>query len=96
MELLLATLSLRRFRDRRLGHSMARAYLASGQANSIRFGNGLFDWAFHNLAAVVDREDDSKSDEEVRRQFRTCLEFCTEGALPFSAPQKESGRIPLL
>ena len=62
---------------------MARVYVVAGQANSVRFGNGLFDWAFNNLDAVIDLEDYRRSDEDVRARFRTCLEVLRRRDLTF-------------
>lgn len=85
IQLLLATLALNYYQDPSERHSIARYYINSGQANSVRFGNGLFDWAFDNLAAVIDLED--RSDEDVRRRFRSCLERLRRRRLTFLGAQ---------
>jgi hypothetical protein len=92
LELFLGTLALKCFDDPNERHDRARFYVESGLANSIRFGNGLFDWAFDNLAAVIDLEDRSKSDEHVRPKFRSCLEKMRQRGLTFLGA--ESGLYP--
>ena len=81
IELLLATLALNCYEDIRERHDRARFHINSGQANSLRFGNGLFDWAFDNLAAVIDLEEGKE--EDVRRRFRSCLERLNKRGLTF-------------
>lgn len=92
LELLLGTLALNCSENLQERHSLSRLYIESGQANSIRFGNGLFDWAFDNLAAVIDLEDQIRSDEDVRRRFRSCLERLRKRGLNFLGTQ--SGIYP--
>jgi hypothetical protein len=90
VELLLGTLALNCYDDVRERHDRARFHINSGQANSLRFGNGLFDWAFDNLAAVIDLQE--RRDEEVRRRFRSCLERLNKRGLTFLGAQ--SGTYP--
>jgi hypothetical protein len=92
VELLLGTLALSCCDDPDERRAMAWYYITSGQANSIRFGHGLFDWAFDNLAAVIDLDDRSKSDEDVRLRFRSCLERLKKRGLTFLGAQ--SGTYP--
>ena len=92
LELLLGTLALNCYEEPEERHAIARYYIECGQANSLRFGNGLFDWAFDNLAAVVDLQDVARSDEEVRRRFRSCLERLRRRGLTFLGAQ--SGIYP--
>jgi tetratricopeptide (TPR) repeat protein len=90
IELLLGTLALNCYDDAKQRHEVARFYINSGQANSLRFGNGLFDWAFDNLAAVIDLREGK--DEDVRRRFRSCLERLNKRGLTFLGAQ--SGIYP--
>lgn len=90
IELLLGTLALNCYEDVGERHEMARFHVDSGQANSLRFGNGLFDWAFDNLAAVIDLEEGR--DEDGRRRFRSCLERLNKRGLTFLGAQ--SGIYP--
>jgi hypothetical protein len=90
IELLLATLALNCYEDIRERHDRARFHINSGQANSLRFGNGLFDWAFDNLTAVIDLEEGKE--ENVRRRFRSCLERLNKRGLTFLGAQ--SGIYP--
>ncbi|HEV7642781.1 MAG TPA: hypothetical protein VGO50_02460 [Pyrinomonadaceae bacterium] len=83
LQLLLATLALNYYEDTSERHSIARYYIESGQANSIRFGNGLFDWAFDNLAAVIDLADEYQPDDHARRRFQSCLERLKRRGLTF-------------
>jgi hypothetical protein len=92
LELLLGTLALACYEDPEDRHLRARSYVLSGQANCIRFGNGLFDWAFDNLAAVIDLEDRSKNDEHVRARFRSSFEKLRQRGLTFVGA--ESGLYP--
>lgn len=92
LDLLLATLSLNCLEDRKERLAQARFYIDSGQANSIRFGNGLFDWAFDNLAAIVDLNDSEKSHDYVRARFRSCMERLRIRGLTFVG--SESGTFP--
>jgi hypothetical protein len=92
LELLLGTLSLSLRVDEDERRAWARSYVTSGQANSVRYGNGLFDWAFDNLAAVIDLDDPRRVDEDVRMRFRTCLERLRQRGLTFLGA--ESGTYP--
>lgn len=92
LDLLLATLALNCFKDRDERLFQARYYIDSGQANSIRFGHGLFDWAFDNLAAIVDLNDSGQSHESVRARFRSCMERLRIRGLTFVG--SESGTFP--
>jgi hypothetical protein len=92
LELLLGTLTLSVTTDDGERRARARSYVFSGQANSIRYGNGLFDWAFDNLAAVIDLEDPQRIDEDARSRFRTCLERLRQRGLTFLGA--ESGTYP--
>jgi hypothetical protein len=74
LELLLGTISLYTESSSIEAYARARAYIESGQANSVRYGNGLFDWAFENLAAVIDIGDPTRSDGDVSERFTSCLE----------------------
>lgn len=90
LELLLGTLALNCYEDPRERYDRARFYVNSGQANSIRFGHGLFDWALDNLAAVIALQD--QTDEEVRPRFRSCFERLRKRGLTFLGA--ESGTYP--
>lgn len=92
LELFLGTLALACYEEADERHVRARSYIESGQANSIRFGNGLFDWAFDNLAAVVDLEDRDKPEDSVRARFRSSLEKMRQRGLTFVGAQ--SGLYP--
>ena len=92
LELLLGTLSLNTQAAPSDRHARARAYIKSGLANSVRYGNGLFDWAFDNLAAIVDLNDPGENDDAVRRRFSSCLERLRVRGLTFLGA--ESGTYP--
>ena len=92
LELLLATLALNAYGSLQERHARALSYVTSGQANSIRFGNGLFDWAFDNLMAVIDLNDERRPGEEVRRRFLSCLYRLRNRDLTFVGAQ--SGIYP--
>jgi|GEM_PF-3613548 len=92
LDLLLATLALNCFADRSEAFVQARIYIDSGQANSVRFGNGLFDWAFDNLAAIVDLNDPTQHDDLVRARFRSCMERLRVRGLTFVG--SSSGTFP--
>ena len=83
LELLLGTISLYTASSPQEARSRARAHVESGQANSVRYGNGLFDWAFDNLAAVIDLEDPTREDKDVDRRFNSCLERLRRRGLAF-------------
>lgn len=80
VELLLGTLALQCLPEE--GRRIASYYVETGQANSVRFGNGLFDWAFDNLAAVIERPD-IYSSEVTRRRLDTCHERLRRRGLLF-------------
>jgi len=92
LDLLLGTLALRCFEDRNERLEQVRFYIKSGHANSLRFGNGLFDWAFDNLAAVADLDDPDREHNFVRERFRTCMERLRLRGLTFVGSQ--SGIFP--
>jgi hypothetical protein len=83
LELLLGTISLYTAGTPDEGRRLARTYVVSGQANSVRYGNGLFDWAFDNLAAVIDLEDPARVDDDIRARFESCLERLRRRGLAF-------------
>lgn len=87
LDLLLGTLALMCCEDPKERLSLVRFYIESGQANSIRFGNGLFDWAFDNLAAVADLEDPNRSHDYIRARFRSCMERLRLRGLTFLGSQ---------
>lgn len=92
LDLLLGTLALNCCEDRDERLTLARFYIESGQANSIRFGNGLFDWAFDNLAAIADFHDPDRPHDYVRARFRSCMERLKIRGLTFVGSQ--SGTFP--
>ncbi len=92
LDLLLGTLALRCFEDRNERLSQVRFYIESGHANSLRYGNGLFDWAFDNLAAVTDLDDPDREHNFVRERFRSCMERLRLRGLTFVGSQ--SGIFP--
>jgi len=92
LDLLLGTLALNCCDDPHERLTLARFYIESGQANSIRFGNGLFDWAFDNLAAITDLHDPSRPHDLVRARFRSCMERLRIRGLTFVGSQ--SGTFP--
>jgi hypothetical protein len=92
LDLLLGTLALICCEDRNERLTLVRFYIESGQANSIRFGNGLFDWAFDNLAAIADLHDPDRPHDYVRARFRSCMERLRIRGLTFVGSQ--SGTFP--
>lgn len=68
LELFLGTLALQCF-DEEQGLRLARYYSTCGHSDSLRYGNGLFDWAFDNLAAASERPDLHRT--ELARQYLT-------------------------
>ena len=71
LELLLAVLSLRHFEDQADARARALFYVDAGLNDSARYGNGLFDWAFHNLAGAIQHKN-SAGLELAGRHFETC------------------------
>jgi len=88
-ELLLATLALSVFDDEDQAKTISTGYANRGLNDSARFGNGLFDWAFHNLLGVISSPR-SESDgfrhsmtEQGRRHFESCFETLRSRGLTF-------------
>jgi hypothetical protein len=80
-ELLLATLALQIF-DGEEATAKGQYYATRGLHDSLRFGNGLFDWAFHNLLAVTWSPEGIMTDR-ARREFESCLEVLQDRGLTF-------------
>ena len=81
-QLLLATIILQSSIDKEESAKIAFEYAKSGGENSIRYGNGLFDWAFDNLKAVI-ALNEFQNKEEARLYFSTCYERLKRRGLLF-------------
>jgi len=82
IQLVLATLCLHLSGDDEYNRMLSHNYINAGQENSIRYGNGLFDWAFDNLAVLIDLQNSSPP-ESVKRRFETCHERLKRRGLLF-------------
>lgn len=82
VQLLLATCVLQVNSDSEEALVLSRSYIKSGQENSIRYGNGLFDWAFDNLAGIIELKAKVKPDIP-RAYFQTCHERLKRRGLLF-------------
>jgi len=83
LQLLLATLAPHVHATAQEGQSVARMYIAAGQESSARFGIGLYDWAFDNLAGAIDHWDRDTPAESARRRFGNCMERLRRRGLTF-------------
>ncbi len=81
-ELLLATLSILVDIDVDSRNVKSSAWARRGLEDSSRYGNGLFDWAFHNLLGITECNGHAMN-EKARVHFSSCLETLRLRGLTF-------------
>lgn len=81
-ELLLATLCILIAPDANTRTVRSSAWARRGLEDSSRYGNGLFDWAFHNLLGIT-ACDGNVMNERSRVHFSSCLETLRLRGLTF-------------
>ncbi|WP_350333161.1 ATP-binding protein [Coralliovum pocilloporae] len=94
IELLLAVISLFRFDDPEKALDASQFFVTSGLDDSIRYGNGLFDWAFYNLAAVL---AEARSDRDrAERYFENCRLMMKRRGIAFMGERSAIYPTPLV